>query len=51
MIKNVAWRLLKGKRRVLAYWSRRLRTVAPGGEPRTVGTPKKPTPADLPSEK
>ena len=51
MIRNLARRLLKGKHRVLEDWSRRLGTVAPGGEPQTSVAPKKPTPAVPPIEK
>ena len=51
MIRNFVRRQLKGKHRVLDYWSRRLGTVVPGGEPRTTVTPQKSTPGDPPTEK
>ncbi len=51
MVQNFVRRLLKGKYRVLDYWSRRLRTVAPGGGPQTGDTSKKPARVDLPTEK
>jgi hypothetical protein len=51
MFQNFVRRLLKGKYRVLDYWSRRLRTVAPGGAPQTADTSKKPTRVDFPTGK
>ncbi len=51
MIQNFVRRQLKGKHWVLDYWSRRLGTVASGGEPQTGTMSNKPTPAAPPTEK